>query len=378
MMRSIQACRALASLLAVLHHLGEVMGRHRYFGSHFGEIFSFGDAGVEFFFVLSGFIITWLHAAEPGRPAKLLPYLQKRAVRIYPTYWIVFSATCLLMFFSDGNSVPHDFPTIFRSAALLPQDPLVVGGTGSPVVMAAWTLQYEIAFYAVAAVFILSRLFGSFLVLLFLANFAACHEHVCTFQRSFAANNLMLLFAFGASTAWLCRRGIELYRPLLVATVGIAAFLATGVFEIVPGSGMHGIDRRLVYGLWSGVIILGLVRAEATGELHIDLGWMTLVGDASYALYLIHVPIIVVLCKFAMNTGTNDAVGAAAYYPIILAACVFGAVAFYRYIEPPILECFRNRSTSTGYQAMVRGLPQRRSPRFRAAPGRSPHHEIER
>jgi peptidoglycan/LPS O-acetylase OafA/YrhL len=362
----------VASLLVVLFHMAGIMGLPKYFAVTFGGIFNFGDAGVEFFFVLSGFIITWVHTPDLGTPAKLLPYLCKRAVRIYPTYWIAFAGTYLLMFCFDANSVPHDFPTIFESLALLPQDPLVVGGTGSPVVVTAWSLQYEILFYVLGSVVILSRLAGSALMLLFLGNFAACHLGVCAFPRSFAANNLMLLFAFGASIAWLCRSGIKLRRPLLVAAVGAAGFLATGVFEIAMGREMHGIDRRLVYGLWSGVIILGLVRAEAAGKLRIDPGWIPLLGDASYSLYLIHFPIIVVLCKFAMYTGTNGAVGAVVYSPIILAACVFSAVAFYTYIEQPILGWFRNRSAPPGVRPVRPAVSLGRSAHLRSAPNRPP------
>jgi len=95
----------VASLLVVLFHMAGVMGLHKYFGVKFGEIFGFGDAGVEFFFVLSGFITTWVHTPDLGRPAKLVPYLRKRVVRIYPAYSIIFAVTFLMMFCFDRNSV---------------------------------------------------------------------------------------------------------------------------------------------------------------------------------------------------------------------------------------------------------------------------------
>ncbi|NBQ54213.1 MAG: acyltransferase, partial [Proteobacteria bacterium] len=44
--------------------------------------------GVDFFFVLSGFIILHAHMDDIGRPARLGRYLWRRAVRVYPIYWI--------------------------------------------------------------------------------------------------------------------------------------------------------------------------------------------------------------------------------------------------------------------------------------------------
>jgi peptidoglycan/LPS O-acetylase OafA/YrhL len=61
-----------------------------------GTPFRWGDAGVEFFFVLSGFIIASAHAGDISRPARLIPYLQRRIIRIYPPYWIIFAIVCAM------------------------------------------------------------------------------------------------------------------------------------------------------------------------------------------------------------------------------------------------------------------------------------------
>ena len=48
---------------------------------------------------------------------------------------------------SLADKVPHDFGRVIQSLLLLPQNKEVVGGTGSPVLVVAWSLQYEIIFY---------------------------------------------------------------------------------------------------------------------------------------------------------------------------------------------------------------------------------------
>ena len=133
---SLQACRALAALLVVFFHVGTSLNRDVYLG-HAADLVrqlsSSGDAGVAFFFVLSGFIVTRVHLPDFNQPARLPAYLLKRAARIYPMYWLVFAATCLLVWLlpASRTTLPADAPTLIKALLLIPQDPSVVGGTGA-------------------------------------------------------------------------------------------------------------------------------------------------------------------------------------------------------------------------------------------------------
>jgi exopolysaccharide production protein ExoZ len=336
----------VAALLVVLFHLGGALGAVKYFGYRlFGGAFDFGDTGVEFFFVLSGFIITWVHAQDIGKPNRLPPYLRKRAVRIYPVYWIIFAGVFLLALSSTSlrQTVPHDYLTIIKSLALVPQDPVVEGGTGAPVIIAAWSMQYEVLFYSLFAVFILSRSLGLLVACALLINFISCQFGQCTFSRSFLSDNLILLFAYGAFIAYLCRKSIKLTHPMLIALFGVGAFLATGALEVVVGREMWVMDRRLVFGFFSGIVILGLVRAEDSGKIRINLAWLALLGDASYSLYLIHYPLISILCKFAVSIGLAGTSGALIAFPTLLTACVLISAAFYVIVERPVLRFLRDK-----------------------------------
>ena len=85
----------MAALLVACVHCTLMLGGPAFGGRLplFG-LFRFGHAGVDFFFVLSGFIIYYIHQGEIGQQRFLPAYLYKRFARIYPTYWIV------LLFFS--------------------------------------------------------------------------------------------------------------------------------------------------------------------------------------------------------------------------------------------------------------------------------------
>ena len=46
-------------------------------------------SGVDIFFVLSGFIIYFIHAKDIGRPQRIYNFAKKRLSRVYPAYWVV-------------------------------------------------------------------------------------------------------------------------------------------------------------------------------------------------------------------------------------------------------------------------------------------------
>ena len=84
---SVEAARGAAAVLVLLVHSSAMLAAPKYFGEMpFYGLFKFGHAGVDFFFVLSGFIIFHVHRTDLGNPARLGKYLARRFVRIFPTY----------------------------------------------------------------------------------------------------------------------------------------------------------------------------------------------------------------------------------------------------------------------------------------------------
>jgi len=344
--QSLQAGRAVAALLVVIYHLGAALAAQKYFGvDAFAVPFPVGAFGVYFFFVLSGFIILTVHAEDVGRPARFAGYLKKRLIRIYPTYWLIFVPVlaAALAASSLRDAVPHDALVLFKAFLLIPQDPAVVGSNGSPVLVVAWTLQYEMLFYLFFGLLILSRALAAAAAigLLLLVAFAGSHA----FPWSFFAQDYLWLFAMGMAVAALCRSkkafGMRMLllagaSAVLLVAIGIDAFAAAGLFK----------DWRIVlYGLAGALIVFGAVSAEDRGRVIGGQRAMQTLGDASYALYLMHYPLISLLCKLAMLAGLDKLglAGAAIAYAVILGACMLAAVAFHLWIEKPLTTYLRTR-----------------------------------
>src|SRR4051794_40346773 len=85
--QSLEMLRAVAALLVVFFHTEFIFGS-RTPTTPFGGMFAAGFRGVDLFFVLSGFIITYVHRTDVGRPWRLANYAFNRLARIYPAVWI--------------------------------------------------------------------------------------------------------------------------------------------------------------------------------------------------------------------------------------------------------------------------------------------------
>ena len=82
---NIQVLRAVAAYMVVFHHL--IDSWNNYVGTEFAPIYlNVGAAGVDIFFVISGFVMI---EATTGKAVSPITFLQKRINRIVPLYWLL-------------------------------------------------------------------------------------------------------------------------------------------------------------------------------------------------------------------------------------------------------------------------------------------------
>jgi peptidoglycan/LPS O-acetylase OafA/YrhL len=296
-LNGVQAARGIAALLVVAMHSRDHLLKA--FGAFaFADSVAFGHAGVDFFFVLSGFIILHVHAGDIGRPASLGRYLQRRFTRVYPLYWAVLAVTVLL------NAIRHELPPMgdLATAALLLPVPADL-----PVSI-AWTLQHEIVFYAAFAVLILNRIAGLMLfaawlgwIGCFLVGLAGdpTADWLVNFHSIFDIE-----FFLGMLAAFLLGRG-RVPAPHFILFAGGLGFLAMGMAENFGLAPALANATHLGYGLSAMLMVIGMVEAERQGGLRAPAFLVTL-GGASYALYLTHLLASAALWQALRLTGLVD------------------------------------------------------------------------
>lgn len=149
---SLQVFRGLAALAVVAHHAAVSTDAFvQHIPAAFMAAFDLGALGVDFFFVLSGFIIMHAHRQEAGRTDRVLPYVRKRLLRIFPAYWPVGLALLGLYAVMPGLSASGGREFSYLSSVLL------VPADLPPALSVAWTLVHELMFYAVFMLWFVSK-----------------------------------------------------------------------------------------------------------------------------------------------------------------------------------------------------------------------------
>ncbi len=337
--QSIQVCRGIAALLVVLFHLSGAVAAQKYFREpSFNHIFSSsGSVGVCFFFVLSGFIITSVHWSDVGNPESFPAYLYKRFTRIYPIYWLTFFVVLLSAFAVPGaaDGVPKDIVTLLEFAALVPQDPDVVGGTGAPVIIVAWSLQYEVLFYTFFGLLILRRTLALAFAAIILGSIVASDVLEWRLPLHFLKPVYFSLFGAGLVSGLAIRAKLWPNYGWIVTFFGAAGLVSAAVI-----AGQTETKPELIYGLAASLLIFGLASTESTRRFKVWKGWL-LLGDSSYVLYLIHYPIISLACKIAIAAGLAGFKGAAITWSLTLAICIVVAALIHVIIEMPMMNFAR-------------------------------------
>ncbi len=319
----IQVLRGLAVLLVVLFHL-----QVPFFGN--------GFVGVDVFFVISGYLMAKLYE---GRTTA--EFYRKRADRLFGGYVLTIAATLGVGFLI---AVPVDFAQLFEQvvAAVFALSNVQYWSQNSYFDKTAfnpllhlWSLGLEIQFYLlVPFLYPLLRRRPILFAAAFALSLAACIvvQYVSPKTAFFLLPFRIWEFLIGAGIAWYVRvpdvrtRGGEMLRYGLAA----ALLLLPLVVKLHPeaaGSILQGhpsIFALAMTALTGAILAFGFPRTLRDGSAATGLRWL---GDRSYAIYLAHFPVIVLInytpfggTRFQFESPTTLALGLAAMAAMALAA----------------------------------------------------------
>lgn len=328
----IQYARGVAALLVVLYHVASQMQADVAYGRMPHRYFDFGYIGVPIFFVISGFIIAIVSLDDALRPRiSINEFIRKRALRILPFMWLAIIAYNLLSFI--GTQL-FDWASFTRAMILWPS------GTVKPNVI--WTLRHEALFY-----------------MLFALSFLAWRRHLWLISLWCIAPVIISIFSLGS----VAPEGNPSFFTLLFSDVNImfGAGLLLGLYARSYPSNMQS--------SWSGGAITVYLGAAALAAVAWLMNWRSgfsasvyvtffstflifcaarlapsnsffdraavLIGDASYAIYLVHNIVIVP----ALIAGRNF-VGGVGIWPLfvsITTVAVLVGVLAHVLVEKPML-----------------------------------------
>ncbi len=282
---TLDALRGVAAVVVVWFHMAL---------RHWGPVPAFGHLAVDMFFLLSGFVLALANDPRFARGATIVDFLRKRVIRLYPIYFVgwALGALALFMTMARGSSGSYPVGALLANLVLLPYP--ASHGKIAPLFVIdgpAWSLCLE--FYVANLLYAVGwkTLKGPVLVGLVAASVGALaiaqHHYVNlsggagfdTWPEGLA--RVMASFFGGVLLARLYKS----YSPAFRAPAWlILAALAVLLFAPISGALAQPYELVCVLIAFPALIYFGAAgksRRPWFGER---------LGDASYALYVIHIP----------------------------------------------------------------------------------------
>ena len=332
MLYSLQIGRALAVLAVVFtHSIMAAQARFQAMPADWYMVFRLGYLGVDYFFVLSGFIIAHsvskldMHALADAKK-----YARARFVRIYLPYLPVslFMALAFTLVPSLSMGVGNQFSWL-GSLFLLPSDAF-------PALTVARTLQHEVMFYCLFGLCYFYLKKPLFIFLWALPIIALLFFELSPSTTIMVGSiNLEFLFGVAAYRAYSSGRLFR-FRFALVAVGLVAVGLASAI--LFKGGATE--TYRILAGAGFALMALGFVFMERQFDF-LRFRFLVFIGAASYSIYLVHNPVISVMLRFLPATP-NWVVAFALF--AVGSACA--SVVYYWVIEKPIIARMKKRKNT--------------------------------
>lgn len=302
-----------------------------------------GYIGVAFFFMLSGFVLTW--SRRDGDDVR--GFYRRRFARIAPVYWVCLAGATLLLIVGTGNPIKPvltALPSVLALQAWVPVPEIYFGGNGP-----GWSISAEMFFYFCFPLLVLALphrrgriALGVLAVVLMLGPALALHP-TGSDQTDPAFWAIYVLpatrisdFIIGMLVAYAVKNG---WRPPVglggALALSAAAYALTGV---TPPWSTVSIVTAVPFAL--------LLAAAATSDLS---GRRTVItspvalrlGEWSYAFYLVQASVLKVQHEFAQRLGG----GPTLEWALVLVAfgiCVALSGALYTLVERPMERRWRH------------------------------------
>lgn len=333
---AIQYLRGVAALLIVVFHVFPQISRMGYMGSKPLAL----SAGVDVFFIISGFVMVYSAARNPKRGA--LAFLRDRLVRIVPLYWALSLVMLAVLLFVPAVAQTsrldwaHTIASFLFIAWMHPVQHLYY-----PMLVPGWSLNYEMFFYSIFAVglallkarrgMLVAITCSALIAITFLPAVVALPEPLDFYTRS-----LILEFGYGMllAEAFLRRQATTSalwWLAIIAGAVGIT--FSTGAMQFVPQAFAVGLPALLV----------------VLGTLYVPLrlkGWRERIaremGDASYSIYLSHFMTMSALGQIWHKLVPDGPIGWIGFALFAVVGCSIFGILIYRLLERPLTRAVRS------------------------------------
>lgn len=337
---NIQLLRGIAAFLVVAEHAkNAVTSVHlkTEIAASPLSIFPFG-IGVDIFFVISGFVMAYSSERLHGAAGAWRDFLWRRLIRVAPLYWATTAA--LIIFFiitRDAQWRDASWWSVIGSFLFIPT--LNSAGHPLPIYSVGWTLNHEMFFYVIFAVFVglpARRAVAAITVtILTLVAFGIIVDPRTPILDVWSAS-IMIEFVLGIGLYELHRAGMTRLPAGVAVAASVVAVAAMARMSSDPGEA-----RAILWGGPAALIVLAALSLPSAPRRISNF-----LGDTSYGVYLVHVLVILALSSiFRRWLPDTDVVWFALFPAAVVVSTLATASVAHRFIERPAMKLLRPSKT---------------------------------
>ncbi len=348
--------RGVAAITVVWFHIFEAFAT-----SHLDQRINHGYLAVDFFFVLSGFVIGYAYDDRWGK-MKTKDFIKRRVIRLHPM--VVMGAIIgAVMFYWQGCpvwdvskvTIGALFMATFINALLLPATPgTEIRGLGEmyPLNGPGWSLFFEYIGNILYALFIHKFSTRVLAVLVFLAGCGLAlfaiggpYGDICAgfslTGTEFTAGSLRLLFSFSAGLLL-----FRIFKPVKVKGAFWICSLSIIALLSVPRLGgaeylwMNGVYDTVCFAVFFPFLVYLGASGKTTDKYTTRI--CKFLGDISYPLYMVHYPFIYLYYAWVKNGNLTFQESFPGALGVVIGSIVlaYGCLKFY---DIPVRKYLANR-----------------------------------
>jgi peptidoglycan/LPS O-acetylase OafA/YrhL len=311
--QNIELLRFIAALAVVYFHAVGTLRAVAFPEIGPNPLTELGAAGVDVFFVISGFVI-FLSLTRKNRTP--IEFARDRLIRLVPAYWILTISHLVILAsvaILRAAEVPFDFSWTIQSLFFVSQ-PL---GNNLPLISQGWSLEIEMLFYLLVAV--------GLIIKNPIANIVFPAVALVSLVSFGLLPDLALEFIFGGLLGYLYTR-IKFPAPVAIGAgvIGIVLFVAPVILGAVDA------PRWVTWGIPSMLVVFSAINLP-------QLNWKILptIGAASYPVYLLHMMVINIVSPIMFMFGSSTAMFFFALASCLILSQVLGII-FDKMVDKPI------------------------------------------
>ena len=359
-LNSIQFLRALAVLLVTYNHSIDIQMQFAVSWQQNTNLQKFGAIGVDLFFVISGFIISFVANKYLGVEQGVY-FLKKRFIRINTIYYIASLLFLCLIIIRSWAINSFEF-NLSESLSSFIDTILVIPVTETtatylPLLRIGWTLGIEWFFYFLFFLLIIFKIKNKELLMIITIGILVTLGYLTPpfdLRFAFITNPIMLEFLLGTLIYWIYNniKTIPILIPPILLTAGITCY----ILLIIYGYGdlwnsffvrNVSMKRFFLWGVPSSFLVAGCIFLETNHVFKYlwNNNLIQLIGNASYSIYLVHLSAYIFITIFYIRIGFLIPPDASIIVQLFIA--VLAGIGFYKIVEKPLLQAMHQKNLET-------------------------------